>query len=72
MDYSKLLGRIREKGCTQESLAAKIGVSAATLNKKLRGHTDFTQKEIAAICAALDLAAEDISTYFFTPALKKS
>lgn len=72
MDYSKLLGRIREKGCTQESLAAKIGVSATTLNKKLRGHTSFTQKEIASICEVLDLSGEDISTYFFTPVLKKT
>ena len=33
MDYSKLLGRIRERALTQAEVAQKIGVSPATLNK---------------------------------------
>lgn len=67
MDYSKLLGRIREKGMTQAELAQKIGMSAATLNKKLRGHTEFMQSEISSVCDALGIDDRDISTYFFVP-----
>ena len=48
MDYLNLLGRIRAYGMTQNDVAKEIGVSPATLNKKLRGHTDFTQTEIRA------------------------
>ena len=52
MDYLNLLGRIRAYGMTQNDVAKEIGVSPATLNKKLRGHTDFTQTEIRALCCA--------------------
>lgn len=72
MDYSKLLGLIREKGLTQVELAGKIGVSAVTMNKKLRGHTDFTQGEIASICKVLNIPDDSIAAYFFTPILKIS
>lgn len=41
MDYSKLLGSMRANGMTQSAVAQKIGVSPTTLNKKLRGHTDY-------------------------------
>lgn len=67
MDYSKLLGRIREKGMTQAELAQKIGMSAATLNKKLRGHTEFMQSEISSLCTVLDIKDREISVYFFVP-----
>lgn len=65
MDYGKLLGRIREKGLTQVDVANKIGMSAATLNKKLRGHTEFTQSEILTLCNVLEIDDADLTTYFF-------
>lgn len=69
MDYLNLLGRIRARGMTQNDVAKEIGVSPATLNKKLRGHTDFTQTEIRALCQVLMIPDAEISDYFFTAKL---
>lgn len=66
MDYLSLLGKIRASGMTQTDVAQKIGVSVATLNKKLRGHTDFTQTEIRNICRVLEIPDVEIPSYFFT------
>ena len=65
MDYSKLLGRIRERALTQAEVAQKLGVSPATLNKKLRGHTEFTQSEIGSLCKLLGICDKEIYAYFF-------
>lgn len=72
MNYGKLLGRLKEKDFTQAELAERIGISAVTLNKKLRGHSEFTQSEIVAICDTLNIPDEEILDYFFTTKLKKS
>ena len=69
MDYGNLLGRIRAKGLTQRYVAEKIGVSAVTLNKKLRGHTEFTQGEICDLCRVLAIPDAEIPDYFFTAKL---
>lgn len=65
MDYSKLLGSMRANGMTQSIVAQKIGVSPTTLNKKLRGHTDFTQSEICDLCRVLAIPDAEIPNYFF-------
>lgn len=65
-DYSKLLGRIRERGFTQETLAKAIGMTAATLSLKLNNKAVFKQSEIKRICAALEIEDADIPGYFFT------
>ena len=46
-DYSKLLGRIKEKFGTQDNLAAKTTISATSLNYKLNNKVEWKQKEIA-------------------------
>nr|DAM21430.1 MAG TPA: helix-turn-helix domain protein [Caudoviricetes sp.] len=65
MSYHKLLGQIRAAGMTQTELAEKIGISAVTLNKKLRGHSEFTQSEIRSICQILQIPGDEIASYFF-------
>lgn len=65
MDYSKLLGRMKEKKLRQTDAAEKIGVSAATMNLKLNGHTDFKQGEIRKLCEVLEIPDEEIPAYFF-------
>lgn len=67
MDYnfSKLLGRIREKGYTQESLAAEISMDKSVLSLKLNNKRPFRQKEIERICQILDIPFEEIGEYFF-------
>lgn len=69
-DYSKLLGRMRELGKTQEDVAKAAGMSAATFNRKLNTDRDFKQTEMKAICVFLGI--HDINSYFFTPYLKIS
>jgi len=59
-DYSKLLGRMREKHFTQAGLAKAIGISEATLNLRLNNANDFKQGEM------LKIAPKDIPAYFFT------
>ena len=65
-DYSKLLGRMRERGFTQEKLAKYIGISESTLNSKLTNKTYFNSREIDRICEALDISNEEIGAYFYT------
>lgn len=69
-DYSKLLGRMRELGKTQEDVAKAAGISPSTLNQKLNTAREFRQTEMKAICAFLDI--HDIDLYFLTPILKET
>lgn len=67
-DYSKLLGRMREKGYTQSSVASVIGISEVTLNLTLNNNRDFRQSEITDMCdeKCLDITSVDIPVYFFS------
>lgn len=65
-NYSKLLGRIKECGFTQEQLAKAIGKNKGTLSAKLNGLSSFTTKEIDDICRVLDISNAQIGDYFFT------
>ena len=64
-NYSKLLGRIKERGFTQEQLAKAIGKNKGTLSAKINGQFAFTAKEIDDICKVLDISNDEIGTYFF-------
>ena len=64
-NYAKLLGKIRECGFTQATLAKAIGISKSTLSAKLNNLNWFTTSEIIAICDALNIAHKDIPLYFF-------
>lgn len=66
-DYSKLRGKIREIFKTQEAFASAIGVSRTTISAKLNSNVDFTQEEIAKSVEVLNLAHDEIPSYFFTP-----
>ena len=65
-DYSKLLGRIKEFGYTQESLSKETGMTKATMNLKLNNKAFFTQPEIEKIRHLLRIAYDEIGAYFFT------
>ena len=64
-NYSKLLGRMKERGITQEQLAQEIGVNEATLNSKLNNKFNFKANEMDAICRVLDIPNIEIGEYFF-------
>lgn len=64
-NYSKLLGRIRECGLTQEQLAKAIGKNKGTISAKVNNQFSFTQEEMDDICRVLEIPNEEIGAYFF-------
>jgi DNA-binding XRE family transcriptional regulator len=64
-NHSKLLGRIRECGFTQATLAKAIGINKGTLSAKLNSQYYFTSAEMISICRVLDIAHKEIPQYFF-------
>lgn len=65
MNCAKLRGRVRELGLSQADIAKIIGVSEPTINAKLNARSEFTQSEMAKLCAALSIKEKDIPAYFF-------
>lgn len=65
-NHSKLLGKMRECGYTQEKLAEAIKMNKATLNQKLKNKSHFTAVEMNNISKLLDIAPDEIGIYFFT------
>ena len=64
-DYSKLLGRMKEKGFTQETFSKEVGISECSLNLSLNNKRDFRQTEITRGCNALDIPISEVEAYFF-------
>lgn len=71
-DYSKLLGRIKEYGHTQDTLAKAIGITESTMSLKLNNKAPFKQVEIRMIAKALDISDSEIGAYFFAQKVRKS
>lgn len=71
-DYSKLLGRIKEFGYTQETLAKEIGITVSSMSLKLNNKAHFKQIEIRSICKVLRIADNEIGIYFFTPEVRET
>ncbi len=65
-NYSKLRGKIREHGYTQEEVAKKLNVAPATLSLKLNNASEFSQSEIQELCSFLDISGAEVSDYFFS------
>ena len=64
-DYSKLLGKIKEKGYTLNDFAKCIGIAASTFSLRLSGDGFFRQPEIIKICDVLGINYKEIPLYFF-------
>lgn len=64
-DYSKLLGKIRERRITQRELASAIGISETSLNLSLNCKRPFKQSEISGICELLSIPLANVDAYFF-------
>ncbi|MGL5897950.1 MAG: DUF739 family protein [Lactococcus lactis] len=65
-DYSKLLGRIKEKYGTQEKFAQAIGTSGTVLSRKLNNGSSFNQEEIVKATELLGIDDNEFKTIFFT------
>ncbi len=70
-DYSKLRGRMVEKGFSQDNLAGRIGLIGVSLCRKLNNKSYFSQLQIADICGILSIEDKDIAAYFFTQRVKE-
>ena len=71
-DYSKLLGRIKEKGMTQKSLSEAIGIATNSMSFKLTNQAYFKQQEIRRICEILEIEDGEVGLYFFTQKVQKN
>lgn len=64
-NYSKLRGKIREVYGKQVEFARAMGMSPATLSKKLNNRADFSRAEIDRACELLHIPLEEVPLYFF-------
>lgn len=64
-NHSKLLGRIKECGFSQATLAKAIGINKGTMTAKLNSQSYFTSAEMIAICKVLNIPFKEIHLYFF-------
>lgn len=71
-DFSRLLGRIKEKGYTQEAVSNVISRNPCTFSQKINNKGTFTAAEIAAMCRVLEIEKAEIGVYFFTPKVQKA
>lgn len=65
-EHSKLKGRIREKGFTQEDIARQINIAPSTFSTKINGIVFFNQDEIEQMAEFLQVPNEEYKEYFFT------
>lgn len=64
-DYSRLLGKIKEKGFTQATVAKEIGISETTFNKKLNSNSEFRQSEMRDILTTLGEPLSKLEYFFY-------
>ena len=64
-NHSKLLGKMRECGITQEELAKAIGISEYSLSKKLHNKSKFDSVEMLAIGKEMHIPVDEFGEYFF-------
>lgn len=57
MNTNKLKGKLAERGYSQRSFAAKVGMSKNTLNLKINGKGVFNTVEINSICKELGIVS---------------
>lgn len=65
-EYSALSGLIVEKCGSRKNFASKMGLSEATISKKLTNKVAFDQDDIEKAKAILEIETADIGRYFFT------
>ncbi len=65
-DYSKLKGKIAEKGYTKCSLSKALKMHPNSLSYRLDNKLEFKQDDMVKICDVLGIKHKDIPVYFFT------
>lgn len=64
-DYSKLLGKIKEKYGTQKEFAKALGVGNTSLSQRLNNHLEWTQDEMKKTMILFNEPLNKINEYFF-------
>ncbi len=65
-DYSKLKGKLREKGYTYKNFAYILGISETSVSERMNNNAQFTQEEIGITVANLGIDSSKIKEFFFT------
>ena len=65
MNILKLRGKMVERGCNVEALAAELGVDKSTVYRKLNNGESFTIADVQKIKTVLDLTNDEASDIFF-------
>ena len=65
-DYSKLIGKIKEKFGTQAAFAEAMEMGESTLSLKLNNKAEWTQDEMSKAMDLLDIDHSEVRAYFFT------
>ena len=71
-DYSKLKGKIRELGLTQQDFAEALGITNQTLTLRFNNKRPFRQDEIDKAMVLFKEPLENIHVYFFTKKVQKN
>lgn len=64
MNFSKLRGRMAEKGYNITTLAQVIGMTRESLAYKISGKRDFKTREFDRIVGVLGLTADEVSEIY--------
>lgn len=64
-DYSKLLGKIKEKKYTNERFAKALGIGVDTFSGRINNKSEFKQCEMIKACILLDIPLSKLHLYFF-------
>jgi hypothetical protein len=65
MDKSLLEEKMAKNGFSNEELANRLGIDAATFYRKKKGESDFYRREIQIIKKLLQLSNEEVDIIFF-------
>ena len=65
-DYSKLKGKLREKGIIYKILGEKIGISETSVSERINNNAQFTQEEMEKTMSVLEEPLNKVDEYFFT------
>ena len=65
VNTNKLLGKIKERGETLQSIAEKMRISLSALRRKIYGQTQFNRQEIENVSEVLELTNQELLEIFF-------
>ena len=71
-DYSKLKGKIRELGITQNEYARYIGITEQSLILRFKNKRRFRQEEMQKTMELFEEPIENVHIYFFTQKVQKN